>query len=205
MLIQFLVAAGNLVGRSAHMMVGATTHYPNLYAGLVGQSSKARKRSGWRMVRDPLHAVAPVWCDDQIRTGLSSGEGALWAVRDRTSEDDEGVDDKRMLVVEEELAQVLKVAARPDNTLTTRLRSLYDDGRGQVLTRGQPLKATGVHLSIIGHVTLDELRTLLASVDVVNGFANRFLWAVVSRSKFLPDGGQCMTSTKARPCANSDG
>ena len=55
-----------------------------------------------------------------------------------------------------------------------------------VLTRREPLKASGVHASILGHITAEELARYLTEVDVFNGFANRFLWTLVKRSKLLP-------------------
>ena len=57
---------------------------------------------------------------------LSSGEGLIYAVRDRVEGEnqkgeavllDGGVEDKRLLVLEAELAGVLKVMSREGNTL----------------------------------------------------------------------------------------
>jgi phytoene dehydrogenase-like protein len=42
---------------------------------------------------------------------------------------------------------------------------------------------------MIGHITLPELRRLLASVEMSNGLANRCLWIHADRSKLLPEGG----------------
>jgi len=43
LLIQFLVAFGNVVGRVAHYRVESTDHHMNLFAVLVGATSKGRK------------------------------------------------------------------------------------------------------------------------------------------------------------------
>jgi hypothetical protein len=51
------------------------------------------------------------------------------------------------------------------------------------------MKATGAHIAIIGHITIDELQRTLTTTDAANGFGNRFLWLCVRRSKLLPDGG----------------
>src|SRR5215472_7041593 len=48
---------------------------------------------------------------------------------------------------------------------------------------------TAAFISIIGHITLTELRDMLDHASMANGFANRFLFACVRRSKLLPDGG----------------
>src|SRR5262249_44788791 len=45
------------------------------------------------------------------------------------------------------------------------------------------------HISIIGHITREELRRELTETESANGFGNRFLWAAVKRSKCLPEGG----------------
>lgn len=64
-----------------------------------------------------------------------------------------------------------------------------DSGDLRILTKKQAARATGAHISIIGHITGDELRRLLTDAAVANGFANRFLWTCVRRSKLLPEGG----------------
>jgi hypothetical protein len=52
------------------------------------------------------------------------------------------------------------------------------------------MKATAAHVSIIGHITKAELLRHLAETEAANGFANRFLWIMVNRSKELPFGGE---------------
>ena len=139
--------------------------------------------------------------------GLSSGEGLIWAVRDQIEKQepigdkakmitgyqcvitDQGVADKRLLVIEPEFASVLRVAGRDGNTLSTVYRQAWDSGVLRVLNKNSPVKATGAHISIIGHITREELLIELSKNDKVNGFGNRNLWLFVQRSKFLPDGG----------------
>ena len=58
--------------------------------------------------------------------------------------------------------------------------------------------ATNAHVSILGHVTRDDVLTYLNATDTANGFANRFIWLCVSRSKFLPHGGS-LHSTQLEP------
>jgi hypothetical protein len=43
-------------------------------------------------------------------------------------------------------------------------------------------------VSLIGHITEEEVRRYLTETERANGFANRFLWLLVKRSKALPDG-----------------
>src|SRR5262249_43220363 len=46
------------------------------------------------------------------------------------------------------------------------------------------------HISLIGHTTRQELLRYLTQTEAANGFGNRFLWACVRRSKYLPFGGR---------------
>jgi len=55
--------------------------------------------------------------------------------------------------------------------------------------------ATGGHISIIAHSTKDEVIRNMSDIDYLNGFANRFLWLMVRRSKILPFGGKVDEAT----------
>ena len=102
---------------------------------------------------------------------------------------DPGVSDKRFMALEAELSGLLKVMERPGNTISPLFRKAWDGGDLQTLTRSNTLKATGAHVSSIGHITIEELRSRLTQTDAANGFANRFLFFLVRRSKELPMGG----------------
>ena len=43
-------------------------------------------------------------------------------------------------------------------------------------------------MSLIGHITEEEVWRYLTETERANGFANRFLWLLVRRSKALPEG-----------------
>ncbi len=195
-LANLLVYFGNAASRVAHALVGSKPHYLNLYAALVGESSKGRKGTSAAEI-DALFAQAdPLWHDTRIQGGLASGEGLIYAVRDPSDKIDKdgnlvdpGARDKRLLVVEEELSSVLKVAARDGNTTSPVLRQAWDSGKLRNLTKNNPLAATNAHISLLGHITITELRRLLSETETANGFANRFAWFCVRRSKLLPDGG----------------
>ncbi len=60
LLIQFLVAFGNVIDRSAHFEVEATKHYCNLFAVLVGPTASARKGTSWQHARKVIGA-----CDEK--------------------------------------------------------------------------------------------------------------------------------------------
>jgi hypothetical protein len=203
-LIQTLACFGNVIGRASHFTIEADRHGLNLFVVLVGETSKGRKGLSFGRARSLLAQADPPWAESRIASGLSSGEGLLWAVRDPVTrrdpireggrvtgyqeiEADAGEADKRLLVHEPELALILRVMAREGNSLSAIVRQAWDSGDLRTLTRNNPLKATGAHISIIAHVTRAELLRYLDSTEMANGFANRFLWLCVSRSKCLPD------------------
>ena len=197
-LAQLLVCFGSAIGRGAHYAVEATEHHANEFAVLVGPSAKARKGSSWDHVQRIFSQVDPDWAQRRIVSGLSSGEGLIWSVRDpdttarardRTT-DEENDQDKRLLVLEAEFASVLKMVARDGNTLSPVVRCAWDGKPLQALTKNSPARATGAHIAIVGHITADELVRLLNATEAANGFLNRFLLLGVRRSKLLPEGGR---------------
>jgi hypothetical protein len=200
-----LTGFGNLIGKGAYVTVEADTHYCNLNVVAVGETSKARKGTSWGQVKAPLTAVDPSW-RGRIKSGLSSGEGLIFQVRDQVVKQvprkvkgqtvyenevvDHGEDDKRLLVVETEFANVLRQIERQGNVLSAVARDAWDTGELATLTKNSPTKATGAHVSIIGHITQGELKRYLTRTEAGNGFGNRILWACVKRSKVLPEGGR---------------
>src|SRR5262249_52272513 len=105
-------------------------------------------------------------------------------------ETDSGVSDKRLLVYEPELASVLKQVERQGNVLSAMLRQAWESGDLRTLTKNSPAQATGAHVSLVGHITVEELRRYLSATEIANGFGNRFIWLCVQRSKELPEGGR---------------
>jgi hypothetical protein len=194
LLFQFLVAVGNLAGRGPHFAAEGDLHSLNEYLVVMGKTAKGRKGSSWGRVRQVLAKADPVWAGGRILGGLSSGEGLIYAVRDPQEDDegavtDPGVPDKRLLAFEAEFAQVLKQVERQGNTLSPVLRAAWETGTLRTLTKNSPTVATGAHVSVVGHGTIEEVRRYLSTTEIANGFGNRHLWVCARRSKVLPEGG----------------
>lgn len=206
LLLHFLVYFGNAVGRGATFRVGATKHTAAENVAFVGTTGSGRKGTAEHEARRPFLLAEDPWTA-RITTGLSSGEGLIHAVRDALEKRepirergrvtgyenvvaDDGVQDKRLCVLESELGRVLRVMDRDGNTLSATIREAWDAREVlRTLTKTSPSVATGAHISILGHITRDELLRYLDRTESANGFGNRFLWIAVERSKFLPDGG----------------
>lgn len=186
-LTQLLVAFGAAVGRGAWFQVEATRHHPNEYMCLVGDSARARKGSSWDHVRRLIIDADPS-LEPRVLTGLSSGEGLIWAVRDPTAQDP-GIPDQRLLVIEPEFASALKASSREISTLSPTLRSGWDGRTLAILTRTAPARASTAHISVIGHITQHELRRHTTSLELANGYINRVLLIACRRQRLLPEGG----------------
>jgi len=210
LLVQVLAMFGNIIGRTAHFVAEADKHFLNLFEVLVGKTSKGRKGTSLGQAKRPFESIDSEWALNRTQSGLSSGEGLIWAVRDEIRKKepvkkqgriidnqevvaDEGILDKRLLVVEAEFASTLRVIERDGNTLSALVRQAWDTGNLRVLTKNSPAKSTGAHISIIGHITKDELCRYMNRTEAANGFGNRFLWICVQRSKELPEGGKLQT------------
>jgi hypothetical protein len=202
LLIAFLTVVGSIMGRSAYLPVGPTSHYPNLFSVIVAETSKGRKGTVMAEARR-FAKMIDATIANRMLGGLSSGEGLIEAVRDARLDDspidsakipiakviDNGIADKRLLVTESEMGQALQAAARDGNTLSATLRMAWDGDELRTLARSNKNVCRQPHISIFGNITLDELQRLLTTTDRNNGFANRFLWVCARRSQLLPWGG----------------
>jgi hypothetical protein len=200
-LVQLLALFGALTGRTTYFQVSGTRHYTILFANLVGDTAKGRKGMSWGVVRYVFSLIDGLdeWLQDHVLGGLSSGEGLIHALSDYSAEVEDGgkkrtpplptQEDKRVIVYESEFSSVLKMPSRDGNTLSETIRRAWDGDKLQTLTKGSPECATSAHISIVGNITVEEVRRYLSETDRANGLGNRFLWVYVRRSKLLPDGG----------------
>jgi hypothetical protein len=196
-LIQLLVAVGNAIGRGPFYKIEGDHHYTKLFTVLVGATNDGRKGTSLGRVLQVMEQADRDWTQYHVQSGLVSGEGLIHHVRDSVfkpgkdgnSVEVEGVRDKRLLIEAREFAAVLAVMEKPGNTLSPVTRDAWDDKPLQTLGKVSPDRATGSHISIIAHITEPELRRKLTRTEVSNGYANRFLFIKVRRSKKLPHGG----------------
>src|SRR5262245_39829867 len=72
--------------------------------------------------------------------------------------DDVGVEDKRLLVMENEFAAVLKVIERQGNTLSPVLRHAWKGGELRTMVKTSAARCARPHISTIGHITPAEFR-----------------------------------------------
>jgi hypothetical protein len=199
-LITALTIFGTAVGPDLYVLADGARHTAHLFAAIVGKTARARKGTSYRVTRRVLEHADPGLFAARTFAGFGSGEALIEAVGGGEEVDAVGDDgshrnapprpphDARALIVEEEFARILRVAERDGSTLSPIIRQAWDDGDLSVITRKKPVRAQGAHISILAHVTEEELLARLRGLELANGFGNRFLFCLVERSKRIPDG-----------------
>jgi hypothetical protein len=189
LLLTLLTAFGNIVGSRAKAQADGAPHPAKLFAVVVGETANARKGTSWQQIRRLLDAADPEWHKGHVTGGLSSGEGLVKALLNAP--------EHRLLVVESEFARTLKVMDRLHNTLSEITRQAWDSSELSVMTK-DAVQVAESHVSFIAHITEHELTRLLTSTIAANGYANRFLFGCVRRSKLLPFGNPVDQAVVAR-------
>lgn len=199
----FLIEFGNAMGRSPHCLVSGRRHHANEFLVLVGETSSAKGQS-----RDYPEAIVkradPEW-GSRVKSGIASGEGLIWQIRDpiarpdkKTGEptiDDSGEPDKRLMLIEEEYASVIKVMSREGSIVSEIARKMWDAAPLGNLTKTSSAHCDEPHGSMLAHITPIEANRTIDDTSMGNGFGNRNLWALVRRARFLPEGGRLPEQT----------
>lgn len=190
--LNFLAYLSAAIGRGPYMPVGNTWHHARIFGLQVGRTGRGRKGDATSLVqridmalREKDKFIAP-----QVhRGGLSSREGLALLIHDGFKEGKNEVapvHDKRLWVLESEFANVLQQGKRDGNTLSSALRDAWDGVSIKPATKSNRVWASNPHIALSGAVTPIELRALMASRELTNGFANRFLIIWAERTKILP-------------------
>ncbi|MCZ2103545.1 MAG: DUF3987 domain-containing protein [Burkholderiales bacterium] len=187
----FIAFMGCAVGRGPFMAVGNTWHHARMFMLHIGRSGRGRKGDAVSLIGRIEHSLKALSKDatPQVhRGGLSSREGLVYLIHDGFTEGKTEVEpilDKRLLVIESEFANVLHQGKREGNTLSAALRDCWDGVSMKPATKSSRLWATDPHIAMVGAVTPSELLGLMASRELTNGFANRFLMFWAERTKML--------------------
>lgn len=194
----FLTFASAALGRERYVRIGNGMHHPRLYMVHAGRSGSAGKGMALELtnrIREAAEQDDPsaLPCGNVHHGGLSTSEGLVWAIRDESDEKDSdgipthaGIADKRLHIIEEELANALEQGNRSGNTLSMTLRMAWDGIDLAPLTKTSRTRATKPHICIYGCITPSELSSAMRVRDLTNGFANRFLFIWAERQGVVP-------------------
>jgi hypothetical protein len=205
LLVSFLSEFGAMLNRGPHLILDGSYHPLLFWPVIVAQSGKGRKGTASRRIETVLSLADEGWTRGECKGTLSSGEGLAFAVRDAQHKEevikdkggrptgdtvsvlvDQGVEDKRLFLVQAEFGAVLKIMGREGNSLSGCLRDAWDGLTLAPMTKANRVRATHPHIGIVAHVTKEELLRNLTDTETVNGFGNRFCWFAARRSKELP-------------------
>src|SRR5262249_5995669 len=136
LLVQYLVSFGNVVGRKPFVRMANANHYPNIFAIIAGRTARSRKGTSGQDIRIVMDHVDPEWTRNNVKSGISSGEGIIEMVRDPRFEMnkktkammcvDPGIADKRLLLDEREFSSALSKMKQETNIVSQVLRQAWD-------------------------------------------------------------------------------
>jgi hypothetical protein len=181
-LANVLTEYGAMVGDLAETRAGSASHPPAIYVALIGRTSRSRKGTSERETSALMRRVEEGWEDRHRIGGFGSGEAFI----QHAAENPGGA----IYMVESEFARVLAVAGREGSSASSVLRAAWDFQRLEHRIRKQVYEAPPAPVSMLAHITADELRDGrhgLRIVDIMNGFGNRVAWVHVDRRQIIPD------------------
>jgi len=177
LMASLLTFSAAVIGNQPYLAVSGLKFSPAFFTVLVGHSSHGRKGTSAHVVRIIRDIAVPDLDPSFNRRGFGSGEGLI----SRLAE----AEDRRMLIHEDEFAQLLTVTNREGSTLSAITRMAWDGVPLENNVKGAEMVVSDYHLGILGHITLDELKRTLNPKEVSNGFGNRFLWIASHRRKLV--------------------
>lgn len=177
----FLSFLGANVGRDTCLYIANTCHHPRLFTMHIGRSGRGRKGDSQQItlrIRQHIQNLDKKLLGQLHTGGLSSREGLAALIQDAQG-DKTGSEDKRLWVIESEFSNVLHQAKRDGNTLSSSLRDAWDGSDIKPAIKNGRTWVSAPHIGIHANITPGELKALLTSREMNNGFANRFLfiWA----------------------------
>jgi Protein of unknown function (DUF3987) len=194
-LAQFLCIFGNMLGRAPYKIQDGR-HGTLINVAIVGNTADGAKGSSYQAVKRLIRAVDSDYCTDNIKGGYNSSEALIADITDevmgmKKGQEivvEEGVNDKRLLVVEEEFSRILQIGKRDGVTLSEILRQCFDlPDALRAPSRKSNLVSTNPFVSILGHITPEGLKKSMDSVEAFNGFANRFMFIASKRTASVPE------------------
>lgn len=181
-----------MVGRDIYLPIGDRPHHANLYACHVGRTSEGRKGDALALPRR-LHKLIKKAQPDGLlgqvyNGGLSTAEGLILLIHDGFGSGknrEPAIPDKRLLIEEEEFGDTLAKFKRSGNTLSTTLRKGWDGQTLAPAVKNKKIGAKDPHLALAVGVTPRDLKDLMGSGEIANGFANRFIIIWAERTGFI--------------------
>lgn len=188
-----LVAIGTVVGRRAISRYVCDDHFANLFLIMVGKTG-CGKGTSWNVINNVMSQIHPAF-PSLVPSDSASAPGLIHLVRDPSEKEcngriikDEGVKDKRRLVLFEEMEILFASMSRPGATLDQTWRLAWAGRTLENNTKKGQERATNPHLSTICQITPEALHQALQKMGKqcsTSGFINRFMIVPVTRDRSL--------------------
>ncbi|WP_051899197.1 DUF3987 domain-containing protein [Sciscionella sediminilitoris] len=206
-----LCAAGVYLGQGPHVRTGDDRQPALVWPMIVGRTNSGRKGSSYSTAKAIFQTAVPEFWGDNVRTGLTSGEGLAElfsethheATEDGTPRRAGGLPpgDFRLLDREVEWGGVMDKMKREGNSLSATLRAAWEGG--DLSTMGVSARvAPTSHIGILAHITPEEFRAKVSASDMAGGTYNRFLPLAVARTRFLPNAPGMEDETRTQLAAS---
>jgi hypothetical protein len=194
----FISGFGNIVSVAPLMGSGPLAGFPVVNCVLVGASAAPRKSSTHALVLDTLGHIDSSW-PTRIRTDAASAEYLVEQIRDARTEEilDKrsgklktvlipGVDDKRLMIVYDELVTLWIKHRRQGNVLMSYYRSAYDGKAWRPGAKSNQDRCMRPRVSVCGATTHSDIKKYLPEGFLDDGSANRYLWVLAREMKPNP-------------------
>lgn len=175
--MQLLALGGTLIGRRPFVNLLGSEHRANLFVVIVGKSGDSRKGTSWNVAHD-IAKNADENIQKRTHRGIASGEGLIRLLG-------EAADDFGNVAFEGELSRLVTVKSYAGSTLSERIRAAFDCEPMSHDIKQSSMRVDKYLLSIVGHITPEELVIKFNPIEFANGFANRFLWCLAERTKSI--------------------
>lgn len=177
LLFTFLSAYGSALGTGPRAFADGAWHPARIWVLIVGRTSRSRKSTARAHVQGVMGLASPKWSTGHRVRSLSTGEGLIDVA---TDEHGKG---RRLWVSSAEFSRILKAGSRDGNTLLDVMNEAWDGEVLEIPTATNPRRVANAHISVLGLITLDQLRRRLTDEQLASGFANRFMPVLIQRSQ----------------------
>lgn len=198
-----LALFGAAAGRNVYIEIGDGIKHLRPWGIVIGPTSTGRKGTSLELPLQLIQLGQEI-SDSKAgnlagtgprlanMNGVATGEGLIFAIRDGTDlvagtqPRWQPIDDKRLLVIDEEFASTLAKCSRKDATLSATLRKGWDGRRLDNQTRSEPVAASRPHIVMLGQITPDEFLRKTETVELMNGLINRYMLILSKRNRSVP-------------------
>ena len=153
---------------------------PNIFTVIVGKQFSGKKGTSWLDIEQnflkPIAGqlnLSDDWMNARV-TNVESGQGIINLIHHG---------DPNRLFVLQEFKSLFDAMTRDSSNVDSVLRQAFDRESLQVNRARDVQRVDDANISIIGHITPDELTEQVRSVWAVNGFFRRWLWCYSESSK----------------------